>query len=51
MNSIYFVILIIFLFYLLNLYEHYDSCKIITCNTGYILKDNKCVKNIICPLG
>ena len=51
MNCIYFVIIIIFLFLLLNLYEHYDSCNITACNIGYTLKNNKCEKDVVCPIG
>jgi hypothetical protein len=40
MNHIYFIILIIFLFILLNLYENYDTCRIINCDTDYTINSN-----------
>ena len=50
MNCIYIIIFVIILFYLIFLYEDFD-CIINTCESDYILKDNNCVKNIICPVG
>ena len=41
----------IILFYFINIYEDFESCKIITCQSGYTLKDNICVLNITCPNG
>ena len=50
-NCIYIIILIIILFFLINIYEDFESCKIITCQSGYILKDNNCVLDVICSNG
>ena len=51
MNCIYIIILLIILFLLINMYEEFDTCRIVTCASDFILINNKCIKNINCPIG
>ena len=48
-NCIYIIILLIILFLLINMYEEFDSCKIIKCATGFKVENNTCVVDIVCP--
>ena len=41
----------IILFYFINIYEDFESCKIITCQSGYTLKNNICNKDFVCTSG
>ena len=53
MNCIYIIILMIILFYFINIYEDFESCKIIKCDTGYKVDDktNTCIIDIVCSAG
>ena len=41
----------IILFYFINIYEDFESCKIITCQSGYKIDNNVCKKDIVCTSG